>query len=179
MRAAVPPTVFLDFDDVICLNRNYGGHSVFSPDAPDELWERLFHPPAVEVLRELVDEFSPRFVLTTNWVRRVDRDGVADLLSRGGLIFLPGCLHDQWQAPTMTGRERREAIEAWIHLHHQGEPFVVVDDERSGADLTRSVFHADGRLVLCKPGEGLHRGYLPQIRSALTRSPESQEGARP
>ena len=77
----MPPIIFLDFDDVICLNAPYGGYDVCAPDPPEDLWSKLFHPPAVAVLRVLVDEFDPRFVLTTSWLRLLDRSGFDGLLS--------------------------------------------------------------------------------------------------
>ena len=52
-ESVLRPIIFLDFDDVICLNKHYGGYDVFAPDPPDELWQQLFHPPAIAVLQAL------------------------------------------------------------------------------------------------------------------------------
>lgn len=162
------PIVFLDFDDVICLNRNYGGYDVFSPDPPDELWPQLFHPPAITVLQELVNEFGPSFVLTTSWLRLMDRERCDALLERCGLEFVSEGLHVHWEAPPVSGRTRLDAIEGWLQAHHRGEPFVIIDDVLSGTELRESRFHAEGRVVLCDVNEGLHHGFLPGLRNALT-----------
>ena len=166
-ESVLRPIVFLDFDDVICLNRHYGGFDVFSPDPPDELWPRLFHPPAVAVLQELVSEFAPKFVLTTSWLRLMDREGCDTILKRCGLSFISESLHEHWEAPPMSGRTRLQAIEAWLEGNHQGEPFVVIDDELSGVGLEGSQLDLEGRVAMCKAGEGLHLGYLSSLKRAL------------
>ena len=165
------PIVFLDFDDVICLNRHYGAYDVFAPDPPDELWQQLFHPPAIAVLQALTDEFDPHFVLTTSWLLRMDRGRCDDILKRSGLNVVADALHPHWQAPPSVGRTRLEAVELWLAAHHCGEPFAVIDDELSGVGLGGSRFDAEGRVVLCRAGEGLHRGYLSRLQRALGTPP--------
>lgn len=84
------PTLFLDFDDVLCPNTPYGGLHVQRAfarptEAPPDLFERLFSQEAVEVLNKLVEEFSPGVVLTTSWLKLLDRAHFVDLFSRSGL----------------------------------------------------------------------------------------------
>ena len=81
IKAPGRPLVFLDFDDVICINKPYGGHDVLRSEAnvPNDLWERLWHPPAVATLRAIFEEFAPQVVITSSWLRFLDRDGVAAL----------------------------------------------------------------------------------------------------
>lgn len=67
----------------------------------------------------------------------------------------------------MSGRTRLHVIEAWLEDNHRGEPFVIIDDVLSETGLAESQFVADGRVVLCKVSEGLHRGYMPRLRAAL------------
>lgn len=40
-ESVLRPIIFLDFDDVICLNKHYGGFDVFSPDPPEDLSARV------------------------------------------------------------------------------------------------------------------------------------------
>lgn len=50
MTPSKPPLLFLDFDDVICVNAPYGGYDVLAAatgTAPADLWERLWHPPTI------------------------------------------------------------------------------------------------------------------------------------
>jgi hypothetical protein len=61
--------LFLDFDDVICLNKPYGGYDVAAPDKPADLYERLWHAPALSLLRDVIQEHQPQVVLTTSWLR--------------------------------------------------------------------------------------------------------------
>lgn len=72
---SIRPLVFLDFDDVICINSPYGMNDLFAPDRPVDLWKRLFHKPAVHTLLQIIDEYNPHFVLTTTWMRLMDREG--------------------------------------------------------------------------------------------------------
>ncbi|NMM14932.1 MAG: hypothetical protein HHJ17_15535 [Rhodoferax sp.] len=65
------PLLFLDFDDVICLTKPYGGHDVIqsSIEAPTDLWERLWNPPSIKVLRNILAKHS-LFPLRDAWKPR-------------------------------------------------------------------------------------------------------------
>src|SRR6218665_1861495 len=81
------PIVFLDFDDVLALNKHYGGfhvqHAFASPaDAPSDLYSQIFSPEAVHALNTLNHEFHPRFVLTTSWLALLDRNQFISLFTR-------------------------------------------------------------------------------------------------
>lgn len=43
VKSAGRPLVFLDFDDVICINKPYGGRDILESEAntPANLWERF------------------------------------------------------------------------------------------------------------------------------------------
>ena len=72
------PIIFLDFDDVIVLNRpgDYGGYDVIAPNPPPEVWLRIFHPPAMETLVETITEHNARVVITTSWLRFMSREAI-------------------------------------------------------------------------------------------------------
>ena len=167
------PIILLDFDDVIVLNRpgQFGGYDVIAPDPPSELWSRLFHLPATQVLVEALTEHGARVVITTSWLRFITREGFERLFTMAGLEVLNESLHDAWEAPQNRGETRAQAIDRWLAEHHRGEPYVIFDDELSGTGLKRSVHETRGRLVLCKEDVGLHRGHLALIRDALTKAP--------
>lgn len=164
-----PGVLFLDFDDVFCLNKPYGGYDVFqSFDArPADLYERLWHQPAVDVLRSILQEHKPRVVLTTSWLRMMERDGFEDLFRRTGLTEVCRLLHGAWCAPAKPGERRLEAIESWLNLNKPEGPFVVLDDEHSGTGLEGSWLDEAGCLVLCVPGIGLQPFHLEHVRRAL------------
>lgn len=161
------PLVFLDFDDVICINAPYGAYDIFAPDPPDDIWALLFHAPAVETLRDIVEEFDPRFIITSSWLRLMERGGFERLFVRCGLQFVADRLHDAWEAPQAPYMSRLLSIQQWLARHHRGESFVVLDDAMSGTGLCDSRLHAQGRVILCQVNEGLHPGYLPEVRRAL------------
>jgi hypothetical protein len=168
---AARPLLFLDFDDVICTGQPYGGQHVFSSDKPADLWARLWHPPAVQALLEVMQEHRPRVILTTAWLRRMEREGFEALFALTGLAHVGNSLHDAWEAPQDRNATRLQAIERWLEARHQGEPFVVLDDTDSGTGLSGSRLDRAGRVVLCKAGVGLHAGHLPLVRKALVGRP--------
>lgn len=164
-----PPLVFLDFDDVLCMQKPYGGYDVFQPEAeqPADLWERLWHPPAAQTLLAIIEEHRPAVVITTSWLRLLERDGFVGLFHRTGLGVIADALHEAWEAPQDRGRTRYQAIERWLHERYEGQPLVVLDDELSGTGLRGSRLDKVGSVVLCKANVGLNAGHLSAVRSAL------------
>lgn len=169
--AAARPIVFLDFDDVICLNNPYGGYDALVPNPPLEIWAQLFHAPAVEVLRKIAEQFNPRFVITTSWLMLMNLERCRSILTKGGLAFVASNLHWAWDAEQGRGMNRLAAIEVWLRQHHKGEPFAVLDDVSSGTGLPTSSLAQQGRVVLCEVDVGLQDHHFDQVRQALTRMP--------
>jgi hypothetical protein len=169
------PVIFLDFDDVLCLNNPYGGYDVARSayEAPADLWEKLFHRPSVDVLLDIVREHEPQVVVTTSWLRFLDREGMESLLARTRLAFLNTTLHEHWDAPQMRQETRLSAIERWLASHHRGEPFVVLDDSLSGTGLAGSHLDKNGHVVWCAEGVGLTSAHIDQVRRALARGATS------
>jgi hypothetical protein len=164
------PVLFLDFDDVICLNNPYGGYDVMRAphEEPADLWALLFHKPAVEVLLAIVREHSPRVVITSSWLRFLDREAMDAVLERTGLTEVKAVLHEAWDAPQMRQETRLSAIERWLSAHQDGELFVVIDDKLSGSGLASSRWEKSGRVVWCSEGVGLTSEHIEQVRTALT-----------
>lgn len=165
------PTLFLDFDDVLVLNRGYGGYDVVAPNPPADLWTNLFHAPAVEVLRCVMVEFEPQIVVSTSWLRFLDRRAFLDLFARTGLLDVAQSLHAAWEVLQPGHASRHDGIAGWLSKHHRGEPYVVLDDTLSGGSLVASDMDLDGRVILCDENVGLLPTHLPAIRRALSVSP--------
>jgi hypothetical protein len=163
------PLIFLDFDDVLCLNAPYGGNHLrlVADQQPPDLWERLWHPPSIETLLTIMEEFDPHVVITTSWLRFMERDGFISLFKRTGLSTVADALHDSWEAPQNFGETRRGAIEAWLENHYEGQGFVILDDVHSGTGLRGSKLDKLGCLILCETTRGLQGEHLPAVRKAL------------
>lgn len=175
-----PPTLLLDIDDVICVNRPYTGRDAlralvaeqrgFSSDIPD-IWSSLFSAPAVDVLNQLMHEFQPRVVITSSWLLRFNIDMLRAVFRRTMLERVATGFHEHWDAQQDRSMTRADSIARWMRHHHRGEPFAILDDAESGTGLRESHLHRQGHVVLCDVGVGLHPGHLPAIRSALSAWP--------
>ncbi len=174
------PLVFLDFDDVICLNNPYGGYDVMRAayEEPPDLWHRLFHASSVHVLCAILNEHAPRVVITSSWVRFLDRRAMEAVLKRAGLEAVKAALHEAWDAPQMRQETRLSAITSWLAAHHRGERFVVLDDGLSGTGLAGSHLDKNGQVVWCAEGVGLTSAHIEQVRIALTRIRVRNSGPR-
>ena len=167
VRQTGQPLIFLDIDDVLCLSKPYGGYDVFDAEQPPDLWEKLWHPPAVQTLLAIVQEHQPRIVITSSWVRLLDREGFIGVFRRTRLGAVADALHKNWEAPQPSGATRLSAIESWLKARYEGEPLVVIDDAFSGSGLQGSQLERAGCLLLCQTGVGFHDGHLPAVRRAL------------
>lgn len=166
------PTLFIDFDDVLCLNNPYGGmhlrHALLHPsEVPADFWERLFSPEAVAALNELVAATRPRTVLTSSWISLLDKKHFVYAFEMTGLASVAAALHGHWDAEQPYGASRFTAIHEWLTANHNGEPFLVLDDHDSGEGLLDSLWYKRGRVVLCDVGVGFHAGHLDMARHAL------------
>jgi hypothetical protein len=165
----VSPLVFLDFDDVLAINRTYSGYDVVSPGPkPADLYEKLFHKPAVALLLHVIDVHDPKIVITTSWLRFFERAAMEQLLINTRMSAVAGALHPQWEAPADRLMSRLGQIDRWLAANHNGESYVVLDDWTSGTELSASMHDLDERVVFCDEGVGLHRGHWPQITKALS-----------
>lgn len=165
------PLVFLDFDEVIKLNPEgcLGGYDVLAPNPPPEIWGQLFHPPAVAVLTTALEQWNPRVVITTSWLRFMLRDALEHVFAKTGLEHITAALHEAWEAPQNARETRCGAIERWLAAHHKGEPYVILDDDLSGTGLRGSRHARAGRVIFCEAEVGLREQHLPAIERALTK----------
>ncbi len=155
--------LFLDFDDILCLNRPYGGGHLLMRPHPADLHLHLWHPPALKALLEVVENVRPSIVLTTTWLRFLDLPAASELFKRTGAELLAQQLHPQGEAPQMVGQSRLQAIDTWMAKNGRPHSYAILDDPESGTGLSGSRHDAAGRLVLCTTG----RGVDAQTASAL------------
>ncbi len=165
------PLLFLDFDDVICLNAPYGGFDVAmaSKEMPDDLWAKLWHEPAVKLLQEVLEAHNPYVIITSSWLRFLDQQGAVDVFKATGLERVAESLHPAWEAPQERGCSRLEAISGWLNSHHCSEAFAVFDDHLSGTGLAGSTLDLQGRVVLCEVDVGLTLPQACKLHDALVR----------
>lgn len=174
------PILFLDFDDVICLNEPYGGYDALSAfaeatrnqtsiqtDAP--LWSGLFDAQASEHLKQVHEEFSPNYVLSTSWRWFFDRDALVQTLDLGGLSFVAEHLHMNWSTPQLSRQAHRAVeIKGWLAEHPECTSWVVLDDELSGTGFSSWSREPRKFVVLCQAGVGLQKAEFEQLKQALS-----------
>jgi hypothetical protein len=172
--------VFLDIDDVLCVNEPYTGL-----DALDAVCGKHAQPEAV--LREVFAaqpklalarihealQGRLRYVISSGWRQAFTREQIGRVFRGAELGFVAENLHAQWRTPgPPPERERIEEIEAWLQDHHRGEPFVILDDEYSGPSLvvcSDPAHRFAARVILCPLRVGLSVEHVPVIVDALSR----------
>lgn len=183
MNRALRPLVFLDLDDVLCLNTTYGGYDAILAvngrhASPGVVYRDLFDPGARGVLERVHDAFAGelRYVVSSTWRESLGREQMTSVFKASGLGFVAGALEEgeRWCTPAKLGRRRRaDEIAAWLDQYHCGEPFVIVDDTYSGASLEPALalqshpFYR--RVVICRETEGLLDHHAQVMVDALSR----------
>jgi hypothetical protein len=175
-------TAFLDLDEVLCIGQAEAclhlSQSFAHGQMPDmQQFAKLFSPVARNALAVAHRRSGGvKYVISSSWREHFSREQMALVLDRGGLQFVAANLHDggSWRCvPKRIHRERLAEILEWLETHHQGEPFVVLDDHHSAGELAfvnaRPDSPLSGRVVLCTPGIGLTMGHVDEIVSALRR----------
>jgi hypothetical protein len=183
MNQPLLPIVFLDLDDVLCLNTTYGGYDAILAvngrhASPGVVYRELFDPRARAVLENVHDSLDGRlrYVISSTWREALGRGQMETVFRASGLGFVADALEpgERWCTPAKVGRLRRaDEVAAWLDLHHQGEAFVIVDDTYSGASLEPALalqshpFYR--RVVMCRELEGLMDHHAQTMVDALLR----------
>lgn len=168
LREQQAPLLLLDIDDVICLNRPYGGYDVALRPWPQDLLALLWHRPALDTLQSVLAATGARVAVTSSWLRVMPLDSIADVFRLSGAPWLAHALHPEGEVLQDSGQTRLQAIDRWLAEHHAGEPYAVLDDTLSGTGLAGSVHDLTGRLVLCDVEVGLLAEHAPRLVAALT-----------
>lgn len=173
--------LFLDFDDVICLNRGVGGFDVLEAVRAIQndgreysdfsaLWTQLFDASSVANLRAIHALFSPTYVLSTSWTRFLDKDSMVAILTKAGMQWVADNLHPDWvTVEAVSSQLRAREIESWLARHPEVEDrWVVLDDEYSGVGLAEWPIESDRSFItLCKKDFGLMQPEFDQLRMAF------------
>ena len=175
------PIVFLDIDDVLCLNNPYGGFDALEAvngrhADPDTVLREIFAAEPKRVLESVHKEMGGqlRYVISSSWRQVFSREQIERVFRTAEVGFVAVGLHEKWETPSKLWRtDRIEEIKSWLQHYHQGEPFVVLDDDYSGTSLIgidEDLKHPlAARVVLCPVGVGLTVEHLPIILDALRR----------
>lgn len=163
------PLVFLDIDDVLCVDRTLNTRQVSAALAgdvtvnADEVWKHIFHAAAVENLRQLHAEYGPDYVVSSSWTLHLSREQLCATFQLTGLDFVAENLHQFWCCPRDEGSCRLWEIEAWLdtHLPKGAMPFVIIDDVISGGSLVGS--DLETHTVFCNASAGF---MYPQLQAA-------------
>ena len=175
MRHDARPLVFLDMDDVLCLDDvHHSGQmlKIFEQTIPDypEMWERLVDAGAAENLGRLHVEFKPVYVISSSWATYLDREQMCEALTRTRLQFVVENLHAEWKTPRALSSSRRDEIEWWLEAHReQSQPFIIIDDSWSGTRLAHSPLALNGHVVLCRSRFGFTKKRLKEACRQLQR----------
>lgn len=176
------PVLFLDFDDVICLNRTCGGYDAIeamtlieeyptlAPEKFQTLWTELFDVDAKSYLKAIHDVWFPWFVLSSSWCRQIKKEPLIDILNRCGLAFVAENLHSSWSTPRrMRPDTRAGEIGSWHRANPEfNDSWVVLDDELSGSGLTEWPISAEQPfIVLCKENVGITDVEYKKLRTAF------------
>jgi hypothetical protein len=173
------PILFLDIDDVVCVNETYGGYDVVEAlrgrhEEPAAVFREVFNPRACDVLRQVHDAMGGRlrYVVSSTWREALDLTQLARVFNEGGLDFVAGAFHEFWRTPVSHYRGvRADDIARWLDRWHAGEPFAIVDDTYSGASLkpalTEALHPYFDRVVLCQENEGLIQEHVRPLVDAL------------
>jgi hypothetical protein len=172
--------LFLDFDDVLCLNSQFGGYDVMHALAAvergekhledfAELWASLFEQSCKDFLACLHSEFKPTYVLSTSWTRFMNRSALAATLHATGLGFVAQHLHPHWETIKAFSTVRAQEIGHWLAQHPKyAQDWVALDDHESGVGLKNWPNKADKScIVLCKVNSGLTDVEYQQLRGAF------------
>ncbi len=173
------PILFLDIDDVLCMNERYGGLDIRlalngQMAHPDKVLRQAFNREACKVLAQLHAAMDARlrYVISSTWREALSREQLSRLFLANGLACVTESLHPDWHTPIELFRQSRaEDIANWLSLNHEGEPLAILDDSFSGESLKvclkdpRDPFH--GRVVLCRERVGLRAEHLEPLLRAL------------
>lgn len=175
MSEPMRPVVFLDMDDVLCINREHNSVQMmmcFQEGHMDwpELWAGLVDAAAAANLQTLHDEFTPLYVVSSSWATYLNRVQMCDVFNRTQLQFVIDNLHENWLTPRARSSSRRDEIEWWLEeFRVDSQPFLIIDDESSGWSLAHSPLALDGHVVLCDVGSGFTLKKLEEARQRLHR----------
>jgi hypothetical protein len=181
VKNTVHSTLFLDIDDVLCLNDSYGGYDLIAAlkqrqPNPEAVFREVFSPRGCAVLQRVHAGVggNVRYVISSTWRKYFGLEQLRQVFKAGGLGFAAEALHQVWCTPdAIHSGARAIDIAIWMAMWHEGEPFAILDDTYSGPSLKPALmnpvhpFH--GRVVLCDEKVGLLPEHVEPLVEALQR----------
>lgn len=176
------PVLFLGFDDVICLNRTYGGYDALhamaqiekepglAPSVFKDVWSELFDVEAKSYLQAIHEIWGPWFVLSTSWCRSLQKESLIKILKHSGLGYVADNFHSSWATPRRMHPDiRADEICSWLHANPGFEnSWVVLDDELSGVGLSEWPIPAESPfIILCRENVGLTDVEFQKLKTAF------------
>ena len=116
------PIVFLDFDGVLNTEQYQAWLAVDGKPTKD-IWGPLFAPPAVENLRQILNDTDARIVISSSWRYAHSLDSLRTMWTAREL---PGEILDTL-ACGATYISRGEEIECWLERNDRPD-YVIIDD---------------------------------------------------
>lgn len=124
------PIVFLDIDDVLCLNNPYGGSDALEAVKgrhadPDTVLREIFAAEPKRVLESVHKEMGGqlRYVISSSWRQVFSREQIERVFRTADVGFVAVDLHEKWETPSRLRRtDRIEEIESWLHHYTKGSP---------------------------------------------------------
>ena len=176
------PILFLDFDDVICLNnKGFGGYDALEALGKvqkgeakvadfQNIWDVLFDKACVKNLRLINDEFQPIYVISSSWTRFMNEDAVRAVLFHGGLPFVCENIHVDWETVKIASTLRSTEVGHWLDRHQEyKDHWVAIDDIQSGTGwIDWDTGESNNEfVVLCDVDIGLKQFEYTRLRTAL------------
>ena len=161
--------LFLDYDGVICLSNNWGGHakkwakyrsenpnsSNDKKDAPVDVRFDDFDEKAIKVLNSILEETGAEIVVSSDWRFHANLEELGDYYESQGIIKRPIAITSRtedvnpelWKVLRFRADlelERSIEILDWLEKHPEVTNWVAVDDLDMSVDfLSKHFTHKD------------------------------------
>jgi hypothetical protein len=144
--------IFLDIDGVLNSEMYYR-----SVDRSIKDWSR-FDPRVVDMITELVEEFSTKIVISSTWRFGAVKQLNSELTKSG----LKKYLHKDWKTPQVYPSHRGTEIKMWLDEHPDVTSYVIIDDDIN--ILNEQAAH----LVQTHLEFGMQNGHLKKAKGVLS-----------
>ncbi len=122
-------------------------------------WSR-FDPRVVDMITELVEEFSVKLVISSTWRFGSIKDLNKELTKSG----LKKYLHKDWKTPQVHPSHRGTEIKMWLDKHPEVNNYLILDDDINILDELAS------HLIQTKIEFGMQNGHFIKSRTILLNS---------
>lgn len=173
--------LFLDIDDVLCLNTTHTGwdahEAIFAirhgadPCLYADLWSGLFNAGAKQRLLELHRDFNFSVVLSSSWTDHFGRNDIGVILRETGMSAIEKAMLSDWSTRRLgVERSRADEVDAWLNQNSEVmQSWVVIDDSESGTGFDVWTPERRDFVVLCDANVGLTVEKAAELREAFLR----------